>query len=80
MTFATVAAGTRFDTSELCASKQVSLCAPIVDAVPGSVVSFGDLFDPPGVVSRILLQEMIGQLIEGRNCSLASAQVLEERL
>lgn len=55
-------------------------CAPIVDAVPGSVVFVGDLFDPPGVVSRILPQKVIGQLIEGRNCRLASAQVLEKHL
>ena len=55
-------------------------CAPIVDAVPGGVVFVGDLFDPPGVVSRILPQQMIGQLIEGRNCRLASAQVLKKHL
>lgn len=57
-----------------------SLFAPIVDTVPGSVAFICDLFDPPGVVSGILLQKMIGQLVEGRNCSLASTQVLEEGL
>lgn len=54
--------------------------APIVDAVPGGIVFVCELFDPPGVVGRILLQKMIRQLVEGRDCSLASAQVLEERL
>lgn len=56
------------------------MCAPIIDAVPGGVVLVCDLFDPPGVVGRILPQKMIGQLVEGHNCTLASAQVLEERL
>lgn len=64
----------------VCTGKQVGSWAPIVDAVPDSVVFICDLFDPPGVVSRILHQKMIGQLVEGRNRSLASAQVLEERL
>lgn len=56
------------------------LCAPIVDDIPGSVVFICDVFDPPGVISRILLQKMSGQLVEGRDCNLASTQVLEEHL
>ena len=56
------------------------MCAPVIDAVPGGVVLVCDLFDPPGVVGRILPQKMIGQLVEGHHCTLASAQVLEERL
>lgn len=60
--------------------EQASLCAPIVDALPGSVVFICDLFNPPGVVGGVLLQKMTGQLVEGHNCSLAAAQVLEERL
>lgn len=57
-----------------------SVYVPIVDAVPASIVFICYLFDLPGVVSRIFPQKMIGQLVEGRDCSLASAQVLEERL
>lgn len=57
-----------------------SECAPIVDAVPCSVVFIGDLLDPSGVIQRILLQKMVGQPIEGRDKSLASSQFLEKSL
>lgn len=57
-----------------------SVHVPIVDAVPGSIAFICNLFDLPGVIRRIFPQKMIGQLVEGHDCSLASAQVLEEHL
>lgn len=57
-----------------------SVHAPIVDAVPGGVVFICHLFDLPGVIGGIFPQKMMGQLVEGRDCSLAPAQVLEECL
>lgn len=59
---------------------QLYACAPVVDGVPGCVVFVCDLFDPPGVISRILPKEMTGKLIEGCYGGLPSTQVLEERL
>lgn len=67
---------------QLAQSKYVrgTLCAPIVDAVPRSVVFICDLFDLPGIISRVLPQKMSGHLIEGSHCILASTQVLEKNL
>lgn len=58
----------------------VRFCLPVVDAAPDSVVLICDLFDPPGVIGRILVQKMSTQLIEPRHCCLASTQVLQEGL
>lgn len=55
-------------------------CTPIVYTVPSSVVFIHDLFDLPGVISRILVQKISRQLVEGCHCNLASTQVLEECL
>lgn len=55
-------------------------CSPVIDAAPDSVVLICDLFDPPGVIGRILMQEMSRQLIEPCHCCLASTQVLQEGL
>lgn len=56
------------------------LCSPVVDAAPDSVVLICDLFDPPGVIGRILMQKMSRQLIEPCHRCLASTQVLQEGL
>lgn len=65
--------------------RQSAYCAvrfgpPFVDAVPDSVVFICDLFDPPGVIARILMQKMSRQLIEGCHSCLALTQVLQECL
>lgn len=58
----------------------VGFCSPVVDAAPDSVVLICDLLDPPGVISRILMQKMSRQLTEPCHCCLASTQVLQEGL
>lgn len=58
----------------------VTFCSPVVDAAPDSVVLICDLFDPPGVIGRILMQKMSRQLIEPCHCCLASTQVVQEGL
>lgn len=66
----------------MCIRVCVSVCVrpPLVDAVPGYVVFLCDIFDPPCVVSGILSQELIGQLVKGYHGTLTSPQVLQEHL
>lgn len=66
----------------MCIRVCVSVCVrpPLVDAVPGYVVFLCDIFDPPCVVSGILSQELIGQLVKGCHGTLTSSKVLQEHV